>query len=129
MKFVITQEISGGLGRKSQCVSELSIKLKAFFSDKTYGEGLAEIYVSFVCVSSEFEFFYSKKKKKYAKNNRILEYDLNVNFQEFLNIKDYDAEKYVFDKVIESLVVIKELKIPKFDFSKFIEDINQLKNE
>lgn len=129
MRFAITKEISDGLGKNVDKITELAIKLKEYFADKTYGEGLKEIYIGFICVRQEYEFFFNKQRRKYTKGKRVLEYDLKIDFEEFKRINENEVKKLILDKIVASLEIVQELKVPNFDLKKFIEDLIDCANK
>lgn len=88
--------------RKQDKMIEFSDRLSSFLKEKTYGKGIAEMYIGLVCVSSDFAQFF-KEKKKYVKSRNILEYDLKLDFEKFSSISDEDIPKSILSSFLESL--------------------------
>ena len=63
MKFGLTQEISEDICTKGKTLTEMANSMKEFFINKSYGNGLNELYVGIVCVAPQFEFFFKHKQK------------------------------------------------------------------
>ena len=128
MKFGLTQEISEDICTKGKILTEMANSMKEFFIDKSYGNGLNELYVGIVCVAPQFEFFF-KHKQKYTKSKKLIEYDVKLEHASFAQADDINIKKMVANGVINSLGILTELKVIDFNLEAFKADITSFFTE
>lgn len=123
MEIGLSAEISAEDIKNYRVIFEISKNLEGNFKDKNYGEGIKGLFIGIICVRPEFEFFL-KPRIKYSKKEKMLEYDIKL---EFLRIRDAEKGvflKILFDEIMVSLKVVKNLKIKNFDLEVFERELN-----
>ena len=122
MNFGFSQEISEDVYSNANVLIRISEKAETFFEKREYGSGIKTFTIGIICVAPNFSFFF-KKRKKYIKVKKQLEYDIKLDHERFKNSNEDEIKKMVARSVIDSLGIIEELEIKDFDLKLFREDL------
>jgi len=114
-------------------INELSEDLKLFFSTRSYGKDLHELYFGLITVKPEFDVFFKKKKPKYRPgeytsivdgikitSNNCVEIDCKIEFCDVSNL----GKTELINKICKELLVEVDAlgyipKLVNFDYSSF----------
>lgn len=122
MKFRLSMEFSEDILIKTNIIITTSDRLKTYFSQRSYGEGLVNIVIGVICVAPEFDFFF-RPRKKYSKTQRLLAYDIKLNYECLKSSNDDECKRILDYNLIASLEIIKELEIEDFNLEEFRDDL------
>lgn len=136
MEFGLTQESSLEF-EESDVLTNLSQKLKKYFSSRSYGESIKSFMIGIICVKPEFESFFKVRKPKYVESkvevhNGILvevkncySYDIKLDYTTMTNLSREAVERLLASEIIMSLTYIDALpkKIKDFDKERFKSDM------
>ncbi|QOG04746.1 hypothetical protein [Flavobacterium sp. MDT1-60] len=138
MKLALAQYTSADIVKETNFITDFSNDLKSHFSKKEYGDGLKNIVIGIICVSSSLEFFFKPRRPKYTKNKKhiksegfeydiekYLEFDLKLDFEIIKIASNGEAKKYLAQEILKSLDIIEtmEAKIKDFDLINFKRDL------
>lgn len=143
MEIVLTGEMSEGLSNLRDVSVQLSRKIGAHFKSRSYGNGVASIFIGIICVSPEFDFFFKIRKPKYKRGKEkivhdgvehelesALRYDLKLNFKDINGETESRIATILEDQIIASLDIFDKLDIKDFDKEAFkVELIHFLKDK
>lgn len=127
MDFGFSQEISEDVIHKGDVITLLSFRAEDFFREKDFGEGIQTLIIGFICVHPDFDFFF-KKRKKYTKEGKVLEYDIKLNHEKFKDATEQGIKELIAMEIKESLKIISDLKIENFDVERFEKDLYMFLN-
>ncbi len=122
MYFGFSQEISRDVCKKGEIITAISLEAESFFEEKNYGPGIEIFVIGIICVSSEFDSFFTVRKK-YSRAKKLLEYDIKLDHGRFKTANNREIYMMVKEKTLESLEIIKELKVKVFNLAEFSEDL------
>ncbi|OQP64020.1 hypothetical protein A3860_21615 [Niastella vici] len=91
-------------------------KLQRFFAEKSYGNGLVEIFIVFTCRPGNF-----KVRKRFDKAIRVLSYDVITSFEDVVALPVTEMKRMLIEALNGSVEVILgyHKKINDFDFDSF----------
>ncbi len=122
MVFGFSKEISSDVRKKGEIITAISLQAELFFQEKNYGSTIEEFVIGIICVSSEFDSFFTVRKK-YNRAKKLLEYDIKLDHERFKTASNREIYMMVKEKTLESLDIIKELKVKDFDLEQFSKDL------
>lgn len=129
MEFGLSKEISKDVYDKADVLTDISKELMNHFREKDYGNGIKNLAIGIICVGPEFDFFF-KERKKYTKSRKMLEYDVKLDHGKFKQSDEHGIRFMVSEKILSSMHILEDLKIPDFDGDGFKTDLKNffLKN-
>ena len=129
MLFSLVQELSWRLDEKGRMITVVSDELEKHFVGTNYGSFIGMFLICIICVESESESFHPVRPPKYSKKDREFGYDINLDFESFLNADMEEARKILGTAVLNSVKAIRRKRIGDFDLTKFEEDLRNFLNE
>jgi len=123
MLVAFLRHISLDAKRSTNIINILSEKAKAFFNNREYGPGITSFYIGMICVNPQNDLHQKLGKPKYNKKTKVLEYDLKLDYKQFMHATDLERKEILAEKVINSLASIEQLKIKDFDLESFKRDL------
>lgn len=140
MNFKISQEIDLEAKEKSLIILFLSDKLSEYLNKRDYGRGVQNFFIGCICVKPRggYEEWFKIRKPKYKElvkikllDNSIKElkgvfsYDINLNFDVFVNNTDIENKKLLASEILNSLFNLDNLpkRVKDFDKEKFKSDL------
>jgi hypothetical protein len=98
--------------------------LNNYFKNRSFGDGLSEIYIGIIVISPQFMQFFKPRAPKYSKKS-ILEYDIKFDFELLKKANEQEFIKIVRIEILESFNMLDGLmsKIEQFDFAGFKSDL------
>ncbi|WP_417266376.1 Imm44 family immunity protein [Brumimicrobium sp.] len=140
MNFKISQEIDLEAKEKSLIILFLSDKLSEYLNKRDYGRGVQNFFIGCICVKPRegYEEWFKIRKPKYKElvkikllDNSIKElkgvfsYDINLNFDVFVNNTDIENKKLLASEILNSLSNLDNLpkRVKDFDKEKFKSDL------
>ncbi|MDL2141714.1 hypothetical protein QQY79_04215 [Flavobacterium tructae] len=98
--------------------------LDDYFVDKKYHSEINKMHISFICVTKEFEPFFKVRPLKVYKKERIIEYEIMLDFEEFYNLNEKDRKVITINNLIDqSIKNFKEKNVKDFNSENFIIDL------
>lgn len=140
MNFEITQEIDLEVEPKSAVIYKVSDLIKRFLSNRSYGDELQNFFIAFICVKPRpgYEKWFTIREPKYKSLEKIkladgsekeligvFGYDLKLDFENFLQSSEEEAEILLGSEIIKSLSNFDKLpkKVKNFDSDQFKNDL------
>ncbi|WP_417357605.1 hypothetical protein [Flavobacterium sp.] len=131
MKLSIGSQFSREFSWEDRTISlDFSNYLNEYFLNKNYGD-IFIIYVSALCVSEGFKPFFKLKKNKYTKSTKTLEYEFDIDFDNFFKLSHDGKIGLLINKFYEKTEsVLLEFK-DKIEFQRdeFLLDLKRLVKE
>lgn len=108
----------------ASALTALEDDLNNFFKNRSFGDGLSEIYIGIIVVSPQFEQFFKPRAPKYSKKG-MLEYDIKFDFELLKKANEQEFMKIVRMEILASFNILDGLinKIENFDFDEFKSDL------
>lgn len=138
MEIGFAREVDVELERLSSTVTRLEDRLKAFFSDKEYGEGVSSIFIGVILMGSGSERLHPVRLFKYQKLCKfrsittgerteipeVVMLDVKPDFDTLKRLNSEAAGSYIAEALIKAMDVISshQKKFPMFNAAKFKED-------
>lgn len=121
---------------KSDLIVGLSDELNVAFKDKSYGISVKSFIIGIVCVAPQFEQFFKVRKPKFTKGKKIInpdgipftledsfEYNIKIDYKSLNIATDAETTKIITSEIVNSLIILDDMKIKNFNIKKFREDI------
>lgn len=123
MDFGLSFELSKDLLPKLEYLTNLSLRIEDHFKLRKYGLAVDTITIGIICVSPEFDFFF-KVRNKYSKKNKLIEFDIKIEYQSVKKVSDNEIENIILNSIQEQIFIIDEFDIAGFESEQFKADFN-----
>ena len=134
MRVGLATEIDASIDHLSGAVSDLSLRLKAYFETRSYGDDVQSISIGVVLTGPGTAERFPTRGLRYRKlvkipvlrteMKNVVEFDVRPDFDKFRVLGFGEARAYVGECLIESLGILDKHreKFPNFDTQEFARD-------
>ncbi|SHI71139.1 hypothetical protein [Flavobacterium terrae] len=125
MEFIIGTQFSREFNFEETLITEkLRNILNEKISTKSYSNNLKKVYLDFICISKDFESFFTVRPLKILKKESAIEYEIKLDFEIFFNSNSEERFKILCNEfLIKSRIILSDKKLKEFELENFIYDL------